>query len=184
MTPTRIVRLAAPLTLVALAITSCASSPSGGDGPTAMIPAASASAAPQGGATQTTSASPLESATESESPTTKSDPSASADRPGSYVSLDEYEGAKGSYAGSDVVLFFNAQWCSTCKQARDNITSDLSTIPAGLTIVTVDYDSAGELKQRYGVTVQHTFVQIGEDGNALAKWSGSVTAEEIAGKTV
>ncbi|CAB4962240.1 MAG: thioredoxin [Actinobacteria bacterium] len=184
MTLTRIVRMAAPLALVALAITACSSSSSGDAGSATTSPATSKSATPQGDVTQTRSASPLQSAIEAESPTTPSNASASVDRPGSYIALDEYEGAKGSYAETDVVLFFNAAWCSTCKQARDNITADLSTIPAGLTIVTVDYDSAGELKQKYGVTIQHTYVQIDEDGNPLAKWSGSVTAAEIAEKTV
>jgi thiol-disulfide isomerase/thioredoxin len=88
------------------------------------------------------------------------------------------------YSAGDVVLFFNAEWCSTCKEARDNIQADLAGIPTGLTIVTVDYDTAEDLKRQYGVTVQHTFVQVDPEGNELAKWSGSVTAEEIAENTV
>ena len=59
-----------------------------------------------------------------------------------------------------------------------------STIPNGLTVVSVDYDEATELKQKYGVTVQHTFVQVSPDGSELAKWSGSTTASEIESKVV
>lgn len=100
--------------------------------------------------------------------------------PGAYITLAEYDGDKAAYAGTDVVLFFNAEWCSTCKVARDNIQADLAGIPAGLTIVVVDFDTANDLRGKYGVTVQHTFVQVDADGNELAKWSGSVTADEIA----
>jgi thiol-disulfide isomerase/thioredoxin len=104
--------------------------------------------------------------------------------PGSYVTFADYEADPAAYADTDVVLFFNADWCSTCKIARDNIQSDLAAIPSGLTIVVVDFDTANDLRQKYGVTVQHTFVQVDADGNELAKWSGSVTADEIAQNTV
>lgn len=104
--------------------------------------------------------------------------------PGSYITLAEYDGDPGVYAGTDTVLFFNADWCSTCKEARDNLQADLASIPPGLTIVVVDFDMANELREKYGVTVQHTFVQVDADGNELAKWSGSVTADEIAQNTV
>jgi len=103
---------------------------------------------------------------------------------GAYISLADYQASKASYAESKVVLFFNATWCSTCKKARSNLEADLSAIPADLAIVLVDFDSETDLKRQYGITVQHTFVQIDADGNELAKWSGSLTAQEIAEKTV
>jgi len=78
----------------------------------------------------------------------------------------------------------DANWCSTCKIARDNIESNLNSIPSDLTIVVVDFDKENDLRKKYGVTIQHTFVQIDENGNELAKWSGSITAEEIAEKTI
>lgn len=111
--------------------------------------------------------------TESESPAS-----------GSYVTYDEYVANKAAFDSANVVLFFNAVWCSTCKEARDNIEADLASIPPDLAIVVVDFDSANDLRQKYGVTVQHTFVQVDADGNELAKWSGSVTPDEIAQNTV
>ena len=120
-----------------------------------------------------------------ESATASSDTTAApAPTPGSYITLAEYQADKAAYDSGDVVLFFNASWCSTCKIARDNLTADPTAIPAGLTIVTVDFDEATDLKQQYGVTLQHTFVQIGPGGDELVKLSGSVTAEEIAENTV
>jgi len=103
---------------------------------------------------------------------------------GAYISLADYQKSKETYDASNVVLFFNASWCSTCETARNNLESDLSAIPADLAIVLVDFDSETELKRKYGVTVQHTFVQIDANGNQLAKWSGSLTAQKIAENTV
>ncbi len=103
---------------------------------------------------------------------------------GAYLSLADYERDASSFAGDDVVLFFAASWCSTCRRARANIEADLAGIPPGLVIVVVDYDSAQDLRRRYGVTVQHTFVQVDTAGEPLKKWSGSLTAQEIAEQTV
>ena len=100
------------------------------------------------------------------------------------MTLAEYENSKDRFVDSDVVLFFNANWCSTCKIARDNIEGNLDSIPSNLAIVVVDFDKETDLRKKYGVTIQHTFVQIDKDGNELTKWSGSVTAEEIAEETV
>lgn len=106
------------------------------------------------------------------------------EEPGSYLTFKDYEASKERFADADVVLFFNANWCSTCKIARDNIESNLESIPSNLAIVVVDFDNETDLRKKYGVTIQHTFVQIDKDGNLLAKWAGSTTAEEIAEKTV
>jgi len=103
---------------------------------------------------------------------------------GAYITLDQYEDSKENYTNSDVVLFFNATWCSTCKIARDNFESDLKSIPSNLAIVLVDFDTEKELRKKYGVTIQHTFIQIDKEGNQLTKWSGSVTFDQIAEKLV
>jgi thiol-disulfide isomerase/thioredoxin len=103
---------------------------------------------------------------------------------GAYISFADYQASQDSYAQSKVVLFFNATWCSTCKNARENLEADLSAIPADLAIVLVDFDSETDLKRQYGITVQHTFVQIDAAGNELAKWSGSLTAQEIVENTI
>jgi hypothetical protein len=49
----------------------------------------------------------------------------------------------------------------------------MQSIPAGITILKTDYDSETELKKKYGVTTQHTLVQVDKDGNLIKKWSGS-----------
>jgi thiol-disulfide isomerase/thioredoxin len=178
-----IARFALPLAGAALVLTACGSSTASGD----ADPAAATSAAAE--ATESMESEPMESMESESMESHSSDDMASAQAEpaaassGAYITLAEYEGSKDMYAASDVVLFFNASWCSTCKEARENLEADPAAIPAGLTIVKVDYDDSDELKQKYGVTVQHTFVQVDADGNEIAKWNGSVTADEIAKQT-
>lgn len=91
-------------------------------------------------------------------------------------SYETYSPEKLSQAeNGDVVLFFNASWCPTCRAAVADINAHLSDIPEGLTILSVDYDSSSDLKKKYGVTYQHTFVQVDAQGNMIKKWSGSPT---------
>lgn len=112
------------------------------------------------------------------------------------IMMDGSEGSmmsKGSYevyspekislaSKGDVVLFFRATWCPTCKALDEDIKANISKIPSGLTILDVDYDKYTELKKKYGVTYQHTMVQIDSNGNLIAKWSGSPTLSDLVSK--
>ncbi|MBI5139322.1 thioredoxin family protein [Candidatus Nomurabacteria bacterium] len=82
-------------------------------------------------------------------------------------------------ATHDVVLFFRASWCPTCIAVDKDIKANLGKIPASLTILDVNYDNSSDLKKKYGVTYQHTFVQVDKDGNMLKKWSGSPTLASL-----
>ena len=82
-------------------------------------------------------------------------------------------------ATHDVVLFFRASWCPTCRALDANIEANLSKIPESLAILDVNYDNSTALKQKYGVTYQHTFVQVDKDGNLIKKWSGSGTLSAL-----
>jgi thiol-disulfide isomerase/thioredoxin len=70
-----------------------------------------------------------------------------------------------------VVLFFAADWCPTCIEAMKDLNANGAMLK-GVTVVVVDYDNSKDLKKRYGVTVQHTFVQIDGKGVKLAAWNG------------
>ena len=102
--------------------------------------------------------------------------------PGAYLTKAEYESQMTSRASTKVVYFFHASWCPDCKQTEESLTKD--GVPAGLTVVKVDYDTATDLKEKYGITQQHTFVQVDASGGQLAKWSGTHSGAEIKAKTV
>lgn len=114
------------------------------------------------------------------SPTTPAEDSdaMSAAAPGAYLSFEEYENSMVERSGSTVVLFFHADWCPSCRATDESLTTD--GVPDGLTVVKVDYDTETELRQRYGVTTQHTFVRVDESGAELAKWTGSASGADIA----
>ncbi len=75
------------------------------------------------------------------------------------------------------VLDFSAPWCPSCRALDANLQQ--ATIPSDLTILKVDYDSAKDLKKKYGVVTQHTLVQVDADGNQIAKWVGGSTIDDI-----
>lgn len=70
------------------------------------------------------------------------------------------------------VIFFHAPWCPYCKAADKEFIDHAQEIPAEVAVIKVDYDSNTELKQKYGVTYQHTFVQVDKEGNQITKWNG------------
>ncbi len=81
--------------------------------------------------------------------------------------------------GKKVVIFFNASWCSTCQAAVKDINSNLSKIDPKLILLSADYDKETSLKQKYGVTFQHTFVEVDENGNLIKKTFGLSTVDKI-----
>lgn len=90
---------------------------------------------------------------------------------GQYVN---YDASKIAFAkDGKVVLFFRASWCPSCRALDANIKLNLSQIPQNILILDVDYDKNPDLKKKYGVTTQHTLVQVDASGNMITKWSGS-----------
>lgn len=85
--------------------------------------------------------------------------------PGSYKTYSESDVAttKGTK-----VLFFHAQWCPQCRQLDAEITA--GPLPDNVTIFKVNYDTSQALRQKYGVTLQTTFVKIDDAGNLVQKY--------------
>jgi thiol-disulfide isomerase/thioredoxin len=95
-------------------------------------------------------------------------------------SYEEYGADKLARAETgDVVLFFHASWCPSCRGLNTSIESNLKSIPEGVTILKTDYDKETELKKKYGVTYQHTLVQVDKDGNMIKKWSGGGSLDNL-----
>lgn len=97
---------------------------------------------------------------------------------GTYIaySPEAYESGKDKKR----VLFFHAAWCPFCKEADADFNAHLNDLPPDVVLLKIDYDRENDLKKKYGITYQHTFVQVDMEGNALTKWSGGGVQELIA----
>lgn len=100
---------------------------------------------------------------------------------GASTSFEEYtpESVSSATADETVVLFFHATWCSTCKLLADDIAVNADSIPDDVRILLVDFDTATDLKQRHGVTLQHTLVQVDANGDAVEQWHLTRTLDEL-----
>lgn len=130
--------------------------------------------------TATPSAPPTSASADAMTPKAKPSTPEPALPAGAYVDYADYTADPGAFAAGDVVLFFNATWCPTCQEAVKNLES--ADFPEGLTVVSVDYDSNLDLRKKYGVTTQHTFVQVDPDGEQVKKFTGSTTIPQIQGE--
>lgn len=95
----------------------------------------------------------------------------------SYVDYDENTL---SALSGDIVLFFHADRCPTCQQAEKNFLA--SGIPAWLTIIKVNYDKEIELKKKYAILTQTSFVYIKNDGTLIKRWVGWLTIDDVLTK--
>ena len=85
---------------------------------------------------------------------------------GEYI---EYSSSAIAETTGEKVLFFHAPWCPQCRSIEAGIISQ--GVPDGLTIIKVDYDSNQLLRQKYGVTLQTTFVRVDDEGNLIDKYT-------------
>lgn len=171
MRPRPSLTLIATSAVSALLLTACGSA-------TQDTAAPAASSAPSATASAPASSTPSASASPSTNPSATGETMAA----GAYLTKAEYESQVAQRAGTTVVYFFHASWCPTCRATEKAIEED--GIPAGLTVVKIDFDSETDLRKTYGITQQHTFVQVNEDGDELAKWTGTISGADIKAKTV
>jgi len=84
------------------------------------------------------------------------------------------------------ILFFYANWCPTCIPVDKEFRENEAKFPKDVVIIRVNYNDPDtdnnerELVRKYGITYQHTFVQIDEKGNEITKWNGGGIDELIS----
>ena len=90
---------------------------------------------------------------------------------GTKIAFTSLADAQALAATAPVILFFAADWCPYCQSDMKDINANGSRL-GSITIVVVDYDKEKDLKKRFGVAVQDTFVQIDAKGLKLGAWNG------------
>lgn len=96
----------------------------------------------------------------------------SSGQPGQYIELTSLAEAEEMAANKDVLLFFHAVWCPSCRGLEIDIEKNLANIPENLIIYKVNFDTDLELRKKYGVARQHTLVQIDSSGNEIQTLTG------------
>lgn len=78
-----------------------------------------------------------------------------------------------------ILLFFKASWCPSCRALDADIIANTKDIPAGVEIYTVDYDTATDLKRQYGITTQHSIIEISSDGTLQSGITHGLTLDDV-----
>ena len=106
---------------------------------------------------------------------TPSEPTQTEDQPLADPQQDARSGTYLDYSDTVIaattgtkILFFHAPWCSQCRAVEASI--EEKGIAEGVTIIKVDYDTQQSLRQKYGVTLQTTFVTVDDNGNKLGSY--------------
>src|SRR3989338_5398269 len=74
--------------------------------------------------------------------------------------------------GKTKVFFFHASWCPECKEADATLQSWFPSKDFTRSVYKIDYDTAKELKAKYGVIYQHTFVVVDGQGTKVSLTQG------------
>lgn len=88
--------------------------------------------------------------------------------PGRYTNYSQDALMTGGY--NTHILFFYANWCPECQGFDESLVTN--AIPDGVQILRIDYDQARDLRQKYGITIQTTFVRVDSSGVEQHKWVG------------
>ena len=87
----------------------------------------------------------------------------------SFTSLKEAE----TYASSGpTLLYFCTAGDSACRSTVASLDSGTTKLPANAHVFVVDYSKASDLRMRYNVNMDDTFVKIGPLGHSEMMWSG------------
>jgi thiol-disulfide isomerase/thioredoxin len=74
------------------------------------------------------------------------------------------------------VVFFFATWCPNCILTLTELSQKWAEVDPDVTVVIADYDKETELKAKYGVTYQDTFVLLDKDANSAKLWNAGGVA--------
>ncbi|MEM6997404.1 MAG: thioredoxin family protein [Patescibacteria group bacterium] len=110
-----------------------------------------------------------------------SDTAAVSQQESILIDYDEYRADLTSFEDKRVVYFFHARWCGTCRALEGSLTRNQGQIPSDVAFIKVDYDTEDELKEKYGVRLQHTLVQVRNDtdNSIVGKWTGQPTTQAV-----
>lgn len=89
-----------------------------------------------------------------------------------YIDYSSDNLAKATANNGNAVIWFAAlAWCPSCQAADRDFKAHFDKVPKDVTIMKINYDTAKELKQKYAITIQDTFIQIDSKGSEIIRWN-------------
>lgn len=88
-----------------------------------------------------------------------------------FLSYSEENLKKATENNGRAIIFFHASWCPLCVAAERDLKSNFDKVPKDITILKTDYDTSQQLKSKYGIVAQDTWVQVDAEGKEIAKWN-------------
>lgn len=87
--------------------------------------------------------------------------------------------AKEMAKSKKVLYFFAATWCPSCQSTYRDLKANHARIPSDMVILVVNYDKYPDLKTKYGIVQQHSWVQLDSMGGKAKTWTGSMDTDAI-----
>lgn len=97
---------------------------------------------------------------------------------GKFVSYTDTLSQELIETGTPQVIFFHANWCSWCREREKEILENISALPDNTKILKADFDKEIDLRQKYSVTTQDTFIFVDEQGESTLKNGASLATIE------
>ncbi len=94
-----------------------------------------------------------------------------------YVDYSQSAFAEAANKNKKIIYYFHANWCPVCRPLDKEFSTNMDKIPAGFVVLKTDYDKEVDLKKKYNVTYQHTFIQVDPLGREITRWSGGGITE-------
>lgn len=88
-----------------------------------------------------------------------------------FVAFSDDNLKKATENDGKAIVFFHAGWCPMCQAAEKDFRENFDEVPSDVTILKTDYDTSTELKAKYGITMQDTWVQVDKEGTEITKWN-------------
>ncbi|MDO8505021.1 MAG: thioredoxin domain-containing protein [bacterium] len=90
--------------------------------------------------------------------------------------------ASAKTSGNATILFFYADWCSSCKAQEPMHTTFFKhaldeKLP--LTGIRIDIDDHKDIAREYGINYQHSYVLLDKTGAPVSKFFGTHTSEQL-----
>ncbi len=80
-----------------------------------------------------------------------------------------------------IVLFFHASWCPICRAFEEKVLTQ--EIPENMVILKVDFDTNLELRKKYNILTQTSFVLIDNEWNLKKRWIWGKSIEDVIEQT-